>query len=143
LETIEKNGEFESYVDMLADREERERKALRRRDRDNARKAYGDKLPPDYQNAEESEGGDQTAEEKSDWSKETSEEEDSDDSMRPDITDFNANTLGGSVLSGKGLHDPNTPYSRTHKLKSKISKDDMDLAHRFNALRFLAMNLKS
>ena len=36
-----------------------------------------------------------------------------------------------------------TPYSRSHKAKTKLSKGDMDLAHKFNALRFLAMNLKS
>lgn len=143
METIEKNGEFESYVDMLADREERERKALRRRDRDNVRKAYGDRPPPEYQHAEDSENADnETVEEKSNWSAETSEEE-SDLDSQPDVTDFQANGAG-SILSGKGGFELPTPYSRSHKFnKSKISKDDMDLAHRFNALRFLAMNLKS
>ena len=91
LETIEKNGEFESYVDMLADREERERKALRRRDRDNARKAFGDKMPAEYENADEDDAEDnETQEEKSDWSKDTSEDE-SDLDSQPDVTEFGAN----------------------------------------------------
>ena len=34
-------------------------------------------------------------------------------------------------------------YTRRNKLLSKCSNNDLDLAHRFNALRFLAMNLKS
>ena len=34
LETIEKNGEFEKYVEMLAEREELERKAVRKRNRE-------------------------------------------------------------------------------------------------------------
>ncbi len=42
LETIEKNGEFENYVEMLADREDRERKELRRRERERRKLAYGD-----------------------------------------------------------------------------------------------------
>ena len=37
LETIEKNGEFEKYVIMLTDREEREHRALRRRERERDR----------------------------------------------------------------------------------------------------------
>ena len=42
LDTIEKNGEFESYVEMLADREEKERRELRRRERERKRLAEGD-----------------------------------------------------------------------------------------------------
>ena len=34
LETIEKNGEFERYVVMLTDREEKEHRELRRRERE-------------------------------------------------------------------------------------------------------------
>tara|TARA_B110000285_G_C14854511_1_gene481551 strand:- start:442 stop:696 length:255 start_codon:yes stop_codon:yes gene_type:complete len=34
LETIERNGEFEKYVEMLADRQEREQRDLRRRARE-------------------------------------------------------------------------------------------------------------
>ena len=42
LETIEKNGEFEKYVDMLDEREEKERKDLRRRERERKRLELGD-----------------------------------------------------------------------------------------------------
>lgn len=42
LETIEKNGEFEKYVDALAEREERERRDLRRRERERKRLEQGD-----------------------------------------------------------------------------------------------------
>ena len=42
LETIEKNGEFEKYVEMLADRQEREQRELRRRKRELKRQELGD-----------------------------------------------------------------------------------------------------
>ena len=42
METIEKNGEFEKYVDMLDEREEKERRDLRRRERERKRLAEGD-----------------------------------------------------------------------------------------------------
>ena len=38
LETIEKNGEFEKYVEMLAERQEQEAKMMRRRARELKRK---------------------------------------------------------------------------------------------------------
>ena len=52
LETIEKNGEFERYVVMLTDREEREHRELRRRERERQRLIKGD----DYLSDHESEG---------------------------------------------------------------------------------------
>jgi len=52
LETIEKNGEFERYVVMLTDREEREHRDLRRRERERQRLIKGD----DYVSDHESEG---------------------------------------------------------------------------------------
>ena len=42
METIEKNGEFEKYVIMLTDREEREHRDLRRRERERDRLKMGD-----------------------------------------------------------------------------------------------------
>ena len=42
LETIERNGEFEKYVEMLADRQEREQRELRRRAREMKRLELGD-----------------------------------------------------------------------------------------------------
>ena len=42
LETIESNGEFEKYVTMLADRQEKEQRELRRRAREQRRIEMGD-----------------------------------------------------------------------------------------------------
>lgn len=42
LEQIEKNGEFENYVEMLDQREDRERRELRRRERERTRIELGD-----------------------------------------------------------------------------------------------------
>ena len=42
LETIESNGEFEKYVEMLADRQEKEQRKLRRRAREMKRLELGD-----------------------------------------------------------------------------------------------------
>ena len=42
LETIERNGEFEKYVEMLADRQEKEQRELRRRAREMKRLELGD-----------------------------------------------------------------------------------------------------
>merc|ERR1712086_531823 len=42
LETIERNGEFEKYVEMLADRVEKESRELRRRAREMKRLELGD-----------------------------------------------------------------------------------------------------
>ena len=117
---------------MLADREDRERKELKRRDRDRAKLAYGDKFMPE----DESDIPEET--ELSDWSAESEEEESEPDS--PAVTDFQM-TVGGDG----NMHRPelSATHSRHKKLLSKCSNNDLDLAHRFNALRFLAMNLKS
>ena len=42
LETIERNGEFEKYVEMLANRQEKEQRDLRRRAREMRRLEQGD-----------------------------------------------------------------------------------------------------
>ena len=150
LETIEKNGEFESYVDMLAEREDRMLKNLRKRDRDRARQAYGDRPTAEYANIN-SEVEEETQEEVSDWSGDTTPESSDADSGNDMVTGFadnqNGATLGfnagnGSLLSGHGQgQEMHTPYSRSHKAKTKLSKGEQ--VHRFNALSFLAMNLKS
>ncbi len=51
LETIEKNGEFEKYVEMLAERQDREQKDLRRREKDRKKLQLGD----DYNSSESDE----------------------------------------------------------------------------------------
>jgi len=71
---------------MLADREERERKELKRRDRDRKKLEDGDKFVP----LEDSDVPEET--ELSDWSAESSEEES--EPASPDVTDFQM-TAGG------------------------------------------------
>ena len=114
LETIEKNGEFESYVSMLAEREERERKQLRKRERERQRLADGDARISEESETEE--------EPPSDWSNSTEEEPDgSDEEMRP------------------GTPSQKTMFKKSH---TKFS-DTNEMGMRFNALRFLALSLKS
>merc|ERR1712060_223856 len=63
LETIEKNGEFEKYVIMLTDREEREHRDLRRRERERDRLKMGDDYVSDNDSEdkpEEEEDDDET-----------------------------------------------------------------------------------
>ena len=48
METIEKNGEFEKYVVMLTDREEKEHRMLRRRERERQRLIKGDDYVSDH-----------------------------------------------------------------------------------------------
>jgi hypothetical protein len=130
LETIEKNGEYENYIAMLEAREVRERKELRKRERERDRLADGDAVISEDE-AEE-------AEDLSDWSASSSDNADYDDA----VSDFN-------VTAADGLKVPGTPsqsaMGRSHLQKKAFSKasDLADLSMRFNALRFLAMNLKS
>ena len=60
LETIERNGEFEKYVEMLADRQTREQRELRRRAREMKRLEMGD----DYVSSDTDDSGSK----ESDWS---------------------------------------------------------------------------
>jgi len=71
LETIEKNGEFEKYVIMLTDREEKEHRELRRRERERLRLIKGD----DYVSDHDSE--DIKEDEEDDYDEETNSEYDS------------------------------------------------------------------
>ena len=129
LETIEKNGEFESYVEMLADREDRERKELRRRERERKKLAYGDQFISETESEEVDEN------EESDWSATSLEGEEEPET--PGVTDFQVNA-NGVRTSAEGL----SPVNRRKGNLSRCS-NEQDLAHKFNALRFLAMNLKS
>ena len=60
LETIERNGEFEKYVEMLADRQTREQRELRRRAREMKRLEKGD----EYVSSDTDDSGSK----ESDWS---------------------------------------------------------------------------
>ena len=61
LETIERNGEFEKYVEMLADRQEREQRELRRRAREMKRLELGD----EYQSSDTEESAGEDSEDES------------------------------------------------------------------------------
>ena len=65
LETIERNGEFEKYVEMLAYRQAREQRDLRRRAREMKRLQGGD----DYQSSDTDDSGSK----ESDWSEQDDE----------------------------------------------------------------------
>lgn len=90
LETIEKNGEYENYIAMLAAREVREYQALRKRERERDRLADGDAII--------SEDEEEEPEELSDWSASSEEEGDNDEV----VSDFN-------VTAADGLKMPATP----------------------------------
>ena len=124
METIEKNGEFENYVEMLAEREERERKALRKRERERNRLADGDAIISEEEDSEE--------EPLSDWSKSSSE---------PEVSDDGSELRNTGMEMGKSPGTPSLHGTRISKARSKTSHDDYAL--RFNALRFLALTLKS
>ena len=113
---------------MLQAREVRERKELRKRERERDRLADGDAVI--------SEDSEDDAEELSDWSA-SSEEENCDDV----VSDFNVTAADGLKL-GTPSHSAMEKRSVAKKAFSKAS-DLADLSMRFNALRFLAMNLKS
>lgn len=130
LETIEKNGEYENYIAMLAAREVREYQALRKRERERDRLADGD--------ANISEDEEEEAEELSDWSASSEEEGDNDDV----VSDFNVTAADGLKMPATPSHSQLDKRSLAKKTFSKAS-DLQDLSMRFNALRFLAMNLKS
>ena len=127
METIEKNGEFERYVVMLTDREEKEHRELRRRERERRRLEEGDA----YQSEDES-----AIEEENEDSYDSETEEDLESEM-------NRSELEQSEMAATG-GDPRSSTMRQKKrgTSSRLS-DGMDVSLRFNALRFLAMNLKS
>ena len=130
LETIEKNGEFERYVVMLTDREEKEHRELRRRERERERLAKGDYYISDGN---------------SDEDKKEEEEDDYDDESDSEYDSENQSELQDAAVSElHGFGDGKSSVMRKKKkgASSRMS-DGMDIQYRFNALRFLAMNLKS
>lgn len=112
---------------MLTDREEKEHRELRRRERERQKLIKGD----DYQSDAESEEA-KVEEEEDDYDDET--EEDDSEAEESELQD----------VPSPGLQHLDAKSTRTKKrgASSRMS-DGMDIQHRFNALRFLAMNLKS
>ena len=113
---------------MLAEREERERKALRKRERERDRLADGDAVISEEEESEE--------EPLSDWSASSSEPEESDGAVS-EFRQTGQDLTGGQKVPGT----PSIAGTMTRKARSKASNDDYAL--RFNALRFLALTLKS
>ena len=130
LETIDKNGEFKRYVVMLTDREEQLHRDLRRRERERQRLIKGD----DYVSDEESDQDATKEEEEDDYDDETDSEYDSEN--QSELQDAAVSDLMG--VDGKS----SVMRKKKNGASSRMS-DGMDIQHRFNALRFLAMNLKS
>jgi hypothetical protein len=115
---------------MLAAREVREYQALRKRERERDRLADGDAII--------SEDEEEEPEELSDWSASSEEEGDNDEV----VSDFNVTAADGLKMPATPSHSQLDKRSLAKKTFSKAS-DLQDLSMRFNALRFLAMNLKS
>ena len=126
METIEKNGEFERFVIMLTDREERDHRDMRKRDRERRRLSNGD----DYVSDDDSE--DLKEEDEDDYDDETSEY---DSEVRSEMQDVAVSEL--KTVDGR------SSVAHRRKRGTNSNVDDMDLHHRFNPLRFLALNLKS
>lgn len=131
METIEKNGEFERYVVMLTDREEKEHRELRRRERERRRLEEGDAYQSEDESAIEEEAED-------------SYDSESDEDLESDENGAGRSDLDQSMADGG---DPRSSTMRQTKGKrgtsSRLSDGLTDVSLRFNALRFLAMNLKS
>ena len=125
LETIERNGEFEKYVEMLADRQEREQRELRRRAREMKRLELGD----DYQSSDTEESGAEDSEEDS-YDDETNSQE----------------LLAKSPTLSNAPSDLGYGGAETEKHQSLTNKDDasqlMGADEIFNPLRFIALHLK-
>ena len=129
LETIERNGEFEKYVEMLADRQEREQRELRRRAREMKRLELGD----DYQSSDTEESG---GEEQDEDSYDDELESQPPLLMKSPLLSNNASNL--DVVEGSEI----PPMS----IKSVTNKDDVSQIcapdEIFNPLRYIALNLK-
>ena len=115
---------------MLTDRDEKERRDLRRRDRERQRLIKGD----DYVSDCESEGDKE--EEPDEYDDETDSEYDSEN--QSELQDGAVSELHGNTVG-----DGKSSVMRKKKGASSRLSDGMEIQHRFNALRFLAMNLKS
>ena len=111
METIEKNGEFENYVIMLTDREEKEHRDLRRRERERQRLIKGD----DYQSDHDSE--DAKDEEEDDYDDETDSEYDSE----------NQSELQDAAVSDLVGVDGKSSVMRKKKGASSRMSDGMDI----------------
>ena len=121
LETIERNGEFEKYVEMLADRQEREQRELRRRAREMKRLELGD----DYQSSD-TEESDDTDEDKNSYGEESYGLEVMSSVCKPEVSKFNNSSplLPRELLS--------SPLRKEAGLDA-TKLDEISMAHTINA----------
>ena len=117
LETIDKNGEYEKYCDMLADKEDEQRKDMRRMERERRKLEEGD------------------AYEDSDYD---DEDEDEDEYDSNSLTFENSDDLYNSEEDGG---DVSRAVSAQGSKRGAMSNAG-DFEEPFNALRFLALQLK-
>ena len=118
---------------MLTDREVKEKRELRRRTRERQRLEKGD----DY--LSDAHSDDAEVQEEEDYDDETDSEEYDSEANESELQDAAVSELGGGI-GGQSI------VSLTKKKRRGASSrmsDGMDIQYRFNALRFLAMNLKS
>ena len=150
LETIEKNGEFEKYIEMLADRQVREQRELKRRNRELERVKQGDEF-----NSEEDELTPSEESSEIDSNDELSEECEDVIDMEP----VSGAPMSGAIVTSNGEVE-NTPFKLDPKsallpgkqLGSESSsrrigeglarRKNTNVEERFNPLRFLAQTLK-
>ena len=111
LETIERNGEFEKYVEMLADRVEKESRMIRRNAREMKRLELGD----DYVSSDTEDSKDKDDSEVSDSYGEESEAKDKEQSQIADQSpllasgsQFNEDGTAGLKGSKAGLSESHT-----------------------------------
>lgn len=146
LETIEKNGEFEKYVEMLAERQEREQKELRRRERDRRKLQQGD----DYQSSDTEGDPDSDDEDDDDSNENEGDSEDEDDYGEDDNV-----TPAGQKLIGVDEQEMFSDYSSpvkspqkgrgrnlSPKKKQTVDSFMQSVEDQFNPLRFLGITLR-
>ena len=121
---------------MLTDREVKEKRELRRRTRERQRLEKGD----DYQSDAHSDEGIEEQEE--DYDDETDSEEYDSEANESELQDAAVSELGGG-LGGQSIVSLTKSLKKKRRGASSRMSDGMDIQYRFNALRFLAMNLKS
>eukprot|EP00347_Sterkiella_histriomuscorum_P001762 403370780 len=148
LETIEQNGEFEKYVEMLAERQEKEQRDLRRRERDRRKLQLGDEYETsgsegdedgdsddDDEDSDEDEYDEEEAESNNNYTVEDMDQS-SQSQYNPDAT-LNSqknSTINANPMKGKKSISPSKKQQEQDLL--------INIEDQFNPLRFLAITLK-
>ena len=130
LETIERNGEFEKYVEMLADKQERQQRDLRRRAREQKRVTLGD----EYQSSDTEESG--SGEENESYGEESYGDE--------VFTNMGASPFPiGESPSVAGNAQSRVNEDGTESVTHTIAAEQINMINdQFNPLRLIALHLK-